>query len=235
MFLATHYFFEATILATRPILLHHLRLRLQQQRATETLTTAAQPLIDTCIRCARRSCLILSSSWVNGAFPALYHDLTQHLFSALTVLAASSLLGHENSDSGREWFDESADLLSRLRDSGNFPAREYYRHVELVRGTLGAAETSRKGGASVTGGDELSEVTGQGSRESVGEEAQVGLGTSIYDGTGETALAEPLLEELLMQSVGAMQFPRTEAGAGYELFAGEGDGGLFWLEFGFAS
>ena len=77
----------------------------------------------------------------------------------------------------------------------------------------------------MTGGDELSEVTGQGSRESVGEEAQVGLGTSIYDGTGETALAEPLLEELLMQSVGEMQFPRTEAGAGYDLFAGEGDGG----------
>lgn len=87
----------------------------------------------------------------------------------------------------------------------------------------------------------LGGVTGQGSREvgnwqqaggavEAAAPTQVGLGTSIYGGTGETALAEPLLEELLMQSVGEMQLPGT--GIGCDLFAGESDGRLFWSEFG---
>jgi len=84
----------------------------------------------------------------------------------------------------------------------------------------------------------MGRVTGQSSRgvgnwQSRGEEAQVGLGTSIYNRTGETALAEPLLEQLLMQSAREMQFPGTETGTFYDLFAREGDGGLFWSEFGF--
>ena len=112
---------------------------------------SAQTLIQRCIRCARHTCRVLSESWIKGAFPALYHDLTQYLFSSLTVLAISCLLppsvtssadpsrredqcgddaGPDISD--REVFEEAVELLEQVKESGNFAAREFSRHVRLI-------------------------------------------------------------------------------------------------------
>ncbi|KAJ4290021.1 hypothetical protein N0V88_006822 [Collariella sp. IMI 366227] len=103
------------ILATRPTLLYGLRLHTSRTSPThkQTIPPSAKTLIDACIRCARHSVRILSDSWINGAFPALYHDLTQYLFSALTVLAVSSLLGHADSAGDRDGFEDAVQLLAQ--------------------------------------------------------------------------------------------------------------------------
>ena len=145
---------------------------------------------------------------MNGAFPALYHDLTQYLFSALTVLAASSLLGHENSHSDKEWFEESVDLLSRLKDGGNIPAREYYRHVELLVTTRDMVEQRMQ-------------------QKLLEGQTYVAGAFGGYGETGETALAEPLLEEVLMQA--ASEIPES----GYHMFLADEGGRLSWPELGF--
>ncbi|KAL2262970.1 hypothetical protein VTK26DRAFT_8759 [Humicola hyalothermophila] len=260
---------QTIILATRPILLYALRLR---QGGNHAVAAPAQPLIDTCVRCARHSCRILSDNWINGAFPALYHDLARYLFSALLVLAASSRLGHADAHADRDRFDEAAELLSQLRDGGNFAAREFYRHVELIMAALERAEEEERGlgrrqriasgvggadggnavavcgervgdGASPNGASRSTCTAHARGNYSVRSEAPVASGAEVADThdnnitpgaatvTGETALAEPSLEELLMRPAIEMQFPDT----GFNLFIGEGDGALYWPEFGFQS
>ncbi|KAK4445293.1 fungal-specific transcription factor domain-containing protein [Podospora aff. communis PSN243] len=215
---------QTIILATRPILLYGLCLH---NNAKQT-PAPAEALIDTCIRCARHSCRILCESWIHGAFPALYHDLTQCLFSALTVLAVSSLLGHSECAKDREWFEESVELLSQLKDSGNFPAREFYRHVELIMATLKDAESRKYGSVCFSsdqdlrsGGDACSTPHG------AGGDARDGMADSLEIAfTAETALAAPSLQQLLMQPTVDMQFPES----GFDLFSEEN--GLYWPEFG---
>ncbi|KAK0654827.1 fungal-specific transcription factor domain-containing protein [Cercophora newfieldiana] len=212
---------QTIILATRPILLYGLCL----QNSGRQVPEPAKPLMDACIRCARQTSRILSESWIHGAFPALYHDLTQCLFSALTVLAVSSLLDHSECVSDREWFEESVELLSQLKDSGNFPAREFYRHVELIIGTIKQVEERKQGrlvmsaGAgprdTACGGLAVQGVRGEGTAHAFGAAV-----------TAEIALTEPSLQQLLMQPTVDMQFPES----GFDLFSEEN--GLFWPEFG---
>ncbi|KAK0634158.1 fungal-specific transcription factor domain-containing protein [Immersiella caudata] len=215
---------QTIILATRPILLYGLCLH---NNATQT-PAPARPLIDTCIRCARHSYRILSESWIHGAFPALYHDLTQCLFSALTVLAVSSLLDHSECGRDREWFEESVELLSQLKDSGNFPAREFYRHVELIMATLKDVDRRRERDLARNADQELqcgdvARLTGHGTDAEAGDGTACPFGTAV---TAETALAEPSLQQLLMQPTVDMQFPES----GFDLFSEEN--GLYWPEFG---
>ncbi|GAB1315545.1 hypothetical protein MFIFM68171_05755 [Madurella fahalii] len=232
---------QTIILATRPILLYGLRLHFSAS-PPKPIPHSAKTLIDTCTRCARHSCRILSESWINGSFPALYHDLTQYLFSALTVLAASSLLEHGEGLSDRDGFEESVQLLSQLRDSGNFPAREFHRHAELIlaavkeaderqRSMAAAEETvhvvhARAAAAACGPGHpalhEAGAVTVQagGAGERDGTMPALGVGV-----TAETALAEPSLQALMMQPTTGMQF--LEPGSSW---LDEGNG-LYWPEF----
>lgn len=216
---------QTIILATRPILLYGLRLHFIPHAragrvAPKPIPDAAKALIDTCTRCARHSCRILSQSWVSGAFPALFPDLTQYLFSALTILAASSLLPHDSphgekkaagfSVSDREAFEESVQLLSQLKDSGNFPAREYYRHVELITAAIKRVDDKKDSGQQ---GSELLALPPQAHVQPQGQ-------------TAETALAEPSLQELLMQSTAVAEMQFLDSGVG--LFGDEGK--LYWPE-----
>ncbi|KAK4187649.1 fungal-specific transcription factor domain-containing protein [Podospora australis] len=221
--LSLHLFLNHTIiLATRPILLYGLRLSLQVNAASPSskpiIPSSAKTLIDTCIHVARHSCRILAEAWINGAFPALYHDLTHCLFGALTVVAVSSLLPRdaavpeETSSSNsvrtttdKEWFEESLQLLSQLKDSGNFPAREYYRHAELIAAAVKRVEERQN--------PHRTEM-----------EASV---------TAGTALAEPSLEELLLQPSETLEMMELPGTPGFDdLFGGEN--GLYWPEFGFS-
>ncbi|EAQ88432.1 hypothetical protein CHGG_05051 [Chaetomium globosum CBS 148.51] len=235
---------QTIILATRPTLLYGLRLHTSTS-PPKPIPHSAKTLIDACIRCARHSYRILSESWINGAFPALYHDLTQYLFSSLIVLAISSLLDHHDDSanaSDRDGFEDAVQLLSRVRDSGNIPAREFYRHAELIVAAVTKARKGRSHDSSAevdmcaqmaarpAGGgtaDALDTPLGLGpmqvgdlSRE---ERGAAGLGIMIE--TGETALAEPSLQELLMQPAMEMQFLEPSS----DFF----DGGheLYWPEF----
>jgi proline utilization trans-activator len=215
---------QTIILATRPILLYGLCLH---NNAKQT-PVSARALIDTCIRCARHSCRILCESWIHGAFPALYHDLTQCLFSALTVLAVSSLLDHGECTRDKEWFEESVELLSQLKDSGNFPAREFYRHVELIMATLRDVEGRNNKSLGIGPDQELqcgadARLTSHAS----GGDARAGTTDRFWTAvTTETALAEPSLQQLLMHPTVDMQFPES----GFDLFSEENV--LYWPEFG---
>jgi len=199
---------------------------LQTGTPPQPIPAPAKPLIDTCILCARHSCRLLSESWIHGAFPALYHDLTQYLFSVLTVLALSSLLGHDDSAADREWFEELVQLLYQLRDSGNFPAREFCRHADLMVAAVDKA--AGRTNASGMGGGDLSMGLGSAQTGNGEERDPGGFGAGAAAVTAETALAEPSLQELLMQPTSEMQFPDS----GFDLF---NDGnGLYWPDFDFS-
>ncbi|KAK0665467.1 fungal-specific transcription factor domain-containing protein [Cercophora samala] len=218
---------------TRPILLYGLRLHAGSS-PPKPIPASAKTLIDTCIRCARHSYRILSESWINGAFPALYHDLTQSLFSALTVLAVSSLLDHEESASDRESFEDAAQLMSQLKDSGNFPAKEYYRHVKLMLEMIKKTEEKNARAEMAGPGNDVPSYIGQGAQghfgEAHAEERDHMADMNGLEVTAETALAEPSLEEFLMQPAMGMQF--LEDPASSDLLFQQG-GGIYWPEFHF--
>ncbi|KAK4180236.1 fungal-specific transcription factor domain-containing protein [Triangularia setosa] len=222
------------ILATRPILLYGLRLHAGSS-PPKPIPASAKTLIDTCIRCARHSYRILSESWMNGAFPALYHDLTQSLFSSLTVLAVSSLLDHEESSSDRESFEDAAQLMSQLKDSGNFPAREYYRHVKLMMETIKKTEEKNARAEMPGPSNHMPPYTGHGTPGHFGEphgdeRDHIADMSGLSEVTAETALAEPSLEEFLMQPAMGMQF--LEDPSSSDLLFQQG-GGIYWPEFHF--
>lgn len=226
------------ILATRPTLLYGLRLH-TGANPPKQIPHSAKTLIDTCIRCARHSCRILSESWINGAFPALYHDLTQYLFSALTVLAASSLLSHDDSANDRDGFEDAVQLLSQVKDSGNFPAQEFYRHAELIVAAVKKADDRTNDSAEALLGPQLGVREGGSGKVNVSLQHDLGsvqvgnvnreegdvAGLGVVAETAETALAEPSLQELLMQPAIEMQF--LEASSDFL----DGGNGLYWPEF----
>lgn len=204
---------------------------------------AAKSLIDTCVTCARHTCKLLSSSWINGAFPPLYHDLTQYLFSAMTVLAVSSLLHHDDILSDKEWFEESVRLLDQLRDTGNYSAREFHRHVKLIIAALGKVEEEKQkggsGGFNDTAAAAAITVLQQQQQHARVEGPPIGIlvpglggnpphatSMSAGDQTAEAALAEPSLQEFLLQPAIDMQFPDVTM----EDFFSEGDG-LYWPDY----
>ncbi|KXH54166.1 fungal specific transcription factor, partial [Colletotrichum salicis] len=231
---------KCAILATRPILLHILRTQVASWPSATTTTTpetqvpaSAITLSEACIRCARHSIRLLTDSWIDGSFATFDYFYTQYLFSALTILAASSLLqdshgavggaGAPNDD--KEAFEESVRFLSQLRDAGNFAAQEYCHHVDVMRaeldrfyakrtGRLEAEQPQQQEQASSYGGVPPPPSHGPGPEPESGPlmTSQFGLGGGlpVRAGAGPTtagmALTEPSLEELLAQPVLDLQF-----------------------------
>ncbi|CCF35893.1 fungal specific transcription factor [Colletotrichum higginsianum] len=215
-------FNQCAILATRPILLHILRTQVaawpEATPATEAQVPAsAVTLSEACIRCARHSVRLLTDSWIDGSFATFDYFYTQYLFSALTILAASSMLDGPESRSDREAFEESAKFLSQLGDAGNFAAQEYCHHVDVMRAEIerfyakrmGLPEASRAPGPMT--GIEAAPVSSQ-SGQALPARTTAGM-----------ALTEPSLEELLAQPVLDLQF--LEASFYDDLQ------GLYWPDF----
>ncbi|KDN61626.1 putative fungal specific transcription factor [Colletotrichum sublineola] len=169
---------------------------------TETQVPAsAITLSEACIRCARHSVRVLTDSWIDGSFATFDYFYTQYLFSALTILAASSLLDGPESRSDREAFEESARFLSQLRDAGNFAAKEYCRHADVLRAELEGFYAKRMGLPEAAADPGLSAGFGLGSVPP----PQSGPTLAAHTTAG-MALTEPSLEELLAQPVLDLQF-----------------------------
>ncbi|OGM49680.1 hypothetical protein ABOM_001806 [Aspergillus bombycis] len=132
-------FYQCVILATRPVLLHSLRMQVTDSSwATSELPTSASALSEACIRCARHSVQLLSQSWIDGLFVTFDCFFTRYLFSSLTILAISSILEGQDNQGDRDSFEEASRLLAELKDAGNCVAQEYCHHVEVIEAALTA-------------------------------------------------------------------------------------------------
>lgn len=129
------------ILATRPLLLHALRLQIAASRVDPSTTSpkippSATALSQACIRSARNSIRLLTRAWIDGNFVTFDCFYTQSLFSSLIILAVSSLLDGIGSRQDREAYEEASRLLEQLKTAGNLVAQECSRHVEAIEVTM---------------------------------------------------------------------------------------------------
>ncbi|KAI0866554.1 fungal-specific transcription factor domain-containing protein [Xylaria cubensis] len=134
-------FYQCVILATRPLLLHALRIQIVASRSNASTPSSKVPpsataLSQACIRCAHHCIRLLKRAWIDGTFVTFDCFFTQHLFSSLTILAISSLLDGVGSQHDRESYEEASRLLDQLKVAGNLVAQEYCHHVEAIESTL---------------------------------------------------------------------------------------------------
>jgi len=128
------------IISTRPILLHVVRTRLAQPPSELQIPEAAYALADTCVRCARHSCSLLTESWTNGSLMIFDYFDTQYMFSSATILALSISRDRSTSASDKDRLECLEQFLSQLKTSGNFAAAEFYQHISAITALIGAAE-----------------------------------------------------------------------------------------------
>lgn len=133
---------QCVILATRPILLHMIRVQVMASRAgiqppsAVEVSAGASALSEACIRFARHSAQLLMQSWIEGSFVTFDCFFTQYLFSSLTVLAVSSILNGKDSAADRSLFEGITHLLNQLKEAGSHVAHEYCHHVDAVTSAL---------------------------------------------------------------------------------------------------
>ncbi|KAJ3577591.1 hypothetical protein NPX13_g2974 [Xylaria arbuscula] len=134
-------FYQCVIVATRPILLHSLRMQVAATQSTTSSTASKVPesaaaLSEACIRCARTCFHLLTRSWIDGTFVTFDCFFTQYLFSSMTILAISSVLSRKDAHTDRDSFKEASRLLEELGAAGNCVAQEYCHHVEAIKASL---------------------------------------------------------------------------------------------------
>ncbi|KAF5685429.1 transcription activator [Fusarium denticulatum] len=129
------YFNQCLILASRPVLLYTLRLLQNSDNATtrSPISEIALTLSEACIQCARRSCRILTDSWIDGSFPTFEFTYTQCLFSAAIILAISSLFQGTDSQRDSDDFESVAQILKQLDQSRNLAAKEFSKHIQAIK------------------------------------------------------------------------------------------------------
>ncbi|VUC25509.1 unnamed protein product [Clonostachys rosea] len=191
-------FNQSMILATRPVLLHMLGMYKESRTSTPAtserlVSDTVQTVSEACIRCARHSYATILDSWIEGTFKTFDFFNTRHLFSAATVLAISSLLGGPESSKDQEDFHFTSQLLSQLRDSGSFPAMELCYHLEYMKESVQAYLAGQEDSNSPAGAHHtLFSMENSWQAENTLHASQ--------RMTSGMALAEPSLEEFLLQS-----------------------------------
>ncbi|KAK1498631.1 fungal specific transcription factor [Colletotrichum tamarilloi] len=222
---ASYFVASCAISTTRPILLHVLRTHVASWGTPETpeprVPATAMTLAETCIRCARHTCRLLTECWIDGSFATFDYFYTQYLFSAATILAASSLLSGKESHNDREQFEEAAQFLSQLKDNGNYAAEEFCHHIDAMKLTMAAAHVRR--GDFAGAGDSaalLNDTT------AAFTDAAVNLNQPFAEQntTAGMALNEPSLQELLAQPLLDLQFIDAS-------IYNDGAQGLYWPDF----
>lgn len=205
------------ILATRPLLLHALRIQVAVSRpdaspSPSKIPPSATALSQACIRCAQQSLKLLTRAWIDGTFVTFDCFFTQHLFSSLTILAISSLLDGVGSRHDRDSYEEASHLLGQLKNAGNMVAQEYSRHVETMETTMQARMKVNPQSQSDAAAGPTTQVLDS------------EIGRNFADGvlpTTDVPWPEPSLQELLSQPVLDLQF--LEAAV-----RGEYSQGIYW-------
>ncbi|KAK1997017.1 fungal-specific transcription factor domain-containing protein [Colletotrichum falcatum] len=217
-------FNQCAVCTTRPILLHVLRTHVASWGAPDAsepqIPATAMTLAETCIRCARHSCRLLTECWIDGSFATFDYFFTQYLFSAATVLAVSSLLNGKESHNDREQFEEAARFLSQLKDSGNYAAEEFCQHIDAMKRTMAAAQARRRGCAAQ--GD--ASAAAASAAPAFTDAVALGQPFQAQHTTAGMALSEPSLQELLAQPLLDLQFIDAS-------IYNDGAQGLYWPDF----
>lgn len=129
--------FQCIILATRPIMLHTLRLQVASSTtSSSSVPTTAIALSAACVRCAKNSVQLLTQSWIDGSFITFDCFFTRYLFASLVVLAVSSILDGQDNKADRDIFTQASQLLTDLKDAGNCVAQEYCHHIAAIEISL---------------------------------------------------------------------------------------------------
>ncbi|KAK7227786.1 hypothetical protein V2G26_015789 [Clonostachys chloroleuca] len=89
-----------------------------------------------CIHAARQSYGVLIQRWLNGDFHVFDYFYVQYPFSAAVILAIAGNLGRESSREENDEFNLAAEFLQQLAQGGNFPAMDFYSHVQEIQSTL---------------------------------------------------------------------------------------------------
>ncbi|KAK1589804.1 uncharacterized protein LY79DRAFT_688536 [Colletotrichum navitas] len=144
----------------------------------------------------------------------------KYLFSAATVLAASSLLNGKESHNDREQFEEAAQFLSQLKDNGNYAAEEFCQHIDAMKRTMAAAQ-ARRGGYATEG--DTSTATPS-TMPSFTDTVTLGQPFQTQHTTAGMALNEPSLQEPLAQPLLDLQFIDAS-------IHNDGAQGLYWPDF----
>ncbi|OHE98296.1 fungal specific transcription factor domain-containing protein [Colletotrichum orchidophilum] len=217
-------FNQCAISTTRPILLHVLRTHVASWGTPETpvprVPATAMTLAETCIRCARHTCRLLTECWIDGSFATFDYFYTQYLFSAATILAASSLLSGKESHNDREQFEEAAQFLSQLKDNGNYAAEEFCHHIDAMKATMAAAHV-RRGDFVVA---EYSTAMLNDASTTFTDAVNLNQPFAAQNTTAGMALNEPSLQELLAQPLLDLQFIDAS-------IYNDGAQGLYWPDF----
>ncbi|KAK2054377.1 fungal-specific transcription factor domain-containing protein [Colletotrichum caudatum] len=217
-------FNQCAVCTTRPILLHILRTHVASWGAPDApepqIPVSAMTLAETCIRCARHSCRLLTECWIDGSFATFDYFFTQYLFSAATVLAVSSLLNGKESQNDREQFEEAALFLSQLKDNGNYAAEEFCQHIDAMKKTMAAAQ-ARRGGYAAEGDTSAAMPS---TTPAFTDAMTPNQPFQTQHTTGGMALNEPSLQELLAQPLLDLQFIDAS-------IHDDGAQGLYWPDF----
>ncbi|KAL5338845.1 fungal-specific transcription factor domain-containing protein [Aspergillus crustosus] len=136
-------FNQCVILATRPTLLHLLKLNeTNPSNASNTAETdketISQPLLtlgEACIHAARHSHSVILTKWINGSLPVFGYFHAHYLFSSSLVLAMSSF-APIGSPADLGAFETGLEVLSYMSENGNLAASEFYHNLKQVKQCL---------------------------------------------------------------------------------------------------
>jgi proline utilization trans-activator len=130
------HFNQCIMLATRPILLHVLKVKdpfgdhcagTPSAGSWPRLSDTARSLADSCIAAARTSNSILSQLFVENALATCGYFDAHHLFSSTLVLVISAIVSPNSGDS--DAVQTAFQLLMVMRDNGNAAAGQYFSRL----------------------------------------------------------------------------------------------------------
>lgn len=184
-------------MTSRPLLLYILQRQKEsgEDNTPYRIPDHIQAIAASCIQCARHSNAILSQSWIDGSFKSFDYFYTRYLFSILTILAISHLVGGScESARDQEDFRLADELLKRLKTAGSLPAMEFDQHIEALKNDLRTSSAARQNPNDT-------------SMERPRTDGNSGMTTEMPHAiapcpmTTDMALSEPSLEAFLLQNL----------------------------------
>ncbi|EXL71458.1 hypothetical protein FOPG_12762 [Fusarium oxysporum f. sp. conglutinans race 2 54008] len=132
------HFNQCIILTTRPILFDALKAKVSgdpsPQSTASSLTDTLKTLAEACTSAARTSNTIFSHLFVENSLALRGYFDAHHLFASTLVIAISSILSPNASDS--DAVQTALQLMKLMKDSGNVAAANYLPRLQEIQDTF---------------------------------------------------------------------------------------------------